>query len=753
MNRIILFLLFGILTSIEAKSQFLPPNQPEQNACKALVICGNEFYTPYTYVGNGSVMDLPNTPCGQPGLSAGEYNSIWLKLTINTPGVIVFNIKPVSAQDDYDWAVLDITNKSCNNLFSSDVIRCNFNNNQPVSNNGITGLSLTATQSSVLAGTTGQPYCKFINATVGQVFLIMINNFGVLGQGLTSGFSINFTGSTATFNNDGNPRFTSIASSCNTKSEVIINLSKPIKCSSIATNGSDFQLAPFGTVQSAQGINCNSNGTGYTNQVKVVFSPNLAPGDYFIKAKVGTDGNTLLDLCNNALQLPDSLPFKVPILKTKVIDTICQNQLPYTWNGLILNSGGNNIATVTLPNETGCDSVITLDLLLVDTIKTTATITICPDALPYVWNGISINNAGNQIANYYTKTTAGCDSLITLNLIVQQPYANTYDLSGCGFVVFNNITYTQSQTNILDTIISSFNCDSVYAVLNILIHPVNPVTNTLDTAGCGFVDYLGERYTDSKTWTDTIANQYGCDSIYNITKIIVYPIEPERITITKSACDRVTFEGKTYDQNLVLIDTFQNILGCDSLIRTVYIHPEHFKLGLAINPEHPVKDVLLILSTSTNVPQYQVTAWKPTELFSNQLAYEQHILADESTSYTVYGKSTLGCSDSATVRVVVDSLIPVSIMPSAFSPNGDGINDIFKPFFVNETGYKIQEFKIFNRYGHVVYTAGGVLNAGWNGNYFNRDKPAEAGVYFYYINVIFVNGKELKMKGDVTLIR
>lgn len=753
MKRILLFILLGILVSSEAKSQFLPPNQPEQDACNALVLCGNSFFTPYTYVGNGTVNDLTNTPCGAPNLGAGEYNSVWLKLTINTPGTLLFKIQPVSSQDDYDWAVLDITNKSCNNLSSSDVVRCNFNNNQPVANNGITGLSLSATQTGVMAGTTGQPYCKFINATAGQVYLIMINNFGVLGQGLTSGFSINFTGSTATFNNDGNPKMNSLVSSCNTKSEVTINLNKPIKCNSIAANGSDFFLTPSGSIQSAQGVNCNTNGTGYTNQVKVFFSPSLAPGNYFLKAKTGTDGNTLLDLCNNPLLLPDSLPFKVPILNTTVTDTICQSQLPYHWNGFTINNAGNNVATTTLPNQTGCDSVITLNLHLVDTIKNTVTITICPNALPYIWNGFTVNTEGNQVAKYYTHSLAGCDSLASLNLIVQHPYANTYALSGCGFVMFNNVTYTQSQNNVLDTIISSFGCDSVYAVLNIIIHPVNPVTNTLDTAGCGFVNYLGQHYTASKTWTDTISNQYGCDSVYNITKVIVYPIDPDRTTDTKSACDSVSFEGKTYYQNLVFVDTFHNILGCDSLIRTIYIHPEHFKLSLNVSPEHPVNGVLLILTTSANVPAYQVTAWKPTDKFSNQLAYDQQILADVSTSYTVYGKSDLGCVDSETVNLVVDSLIPVSIMPSAFSPNGDGFNDVFKPYFVNETGYKIQEFKIFNRYGQVVYTAGGVTNAGWNGNYFNGDKQADAGVYFYYIDVIFVNGKKMKMKGDVTLIR
>jgi len=753
MKRILVVICIALLTSIHVKAQFLPPNQPEQNACNALVLCGNSFFSPYTYQGYGTVMDLPNTPCGATSLGAGEYNSVWLKLTISTPGTLVFKIQPVAIQDDYDWAVVNITNKSCSTFGISDVVRCNFNNNQPVSNNGITGLSLSATQTGVMAGTTGQPFCKFINAQVGEVYLIMINNFGVLGQGLTSGFSIDFAGSTATFNNDGNPKFSSISPSCNTQKEVILKLNKPVKCSSIAANGSDFLLSPSGTIASAVSVNCTSNGMGYTDQIKISFNPNLAPGDYVLKAKVGTDGNTLLNLCDYPLLLPDSLSFNVPILETAFTDTICLAQLPYTWNGITLNNGGSNIANATFPNKTGCDSMVKLSLVIVDTIKSEQTITICPAALPYTWNGITVNSGGNNIAKFLTNSAAGCDSLVKLNLVVQHAVTQTYPLSGCGSVVFNNKTYTQSQLDVLDTIISSYGCDSVYATLNITIHPVNPTTHTLDTAGCGLVNYQGNEYTTSKTWTDTLLNQYGCDSIYNITNIIVYPNIPEKETQWVSDCDKVIFEGKTYLQDTTLIDTFYNVLGCDSLIRTTNIHPEHFKLSLEVNPEHPVEGVFIILSTSANVPDYEITAWQPTEKFRNQTALEQHLLADVSTTYTVFGKSALGCTDSVTLDLVVDSLVPVSIMPNAFSPNGDGLNDIFRPYFVNETGFKIQEFKIYNRYGQVVFTAGGVLNAGWNGNYFNQEKPAEAGVYYYYIKIIFVNGKKLDLKGDVTLVR
>ena len=119
MKGVLLTLLLLIATFI-AKSgfaQLLPPNQPEQDACGALVLCGNTFTTPFSYQGIGLVPDLVTTPCG-----SGEANSMWLFLSVNTPGIIVFEITPLTQTDDYDYAVVDITNRSCNSFTQADVI-------------------------------------------------------------------------------------------------------------------------------------------------------------------------------------------------------------------------------------------------------------------------------------------------------------------------------------------------------------------------------------------------------------------------------------------------------------------------------------------------------------------------------------------------------------------------------------------------------------------------------------------------------
>jgi gliding motility-associated-like protein len=286
----------------------LPPNQPEQDACHALSICGGRFFTPFSYQGIGRVPDLTSTPC-----NGGEDNSMWIKVTVATGGQVAFQIIPKDTADDYDFAVLDITNTDCSNLSPSNAVRCNFNNNNPGSNpKGIVGLSDTATQDEVQAGAYGSPWVAAINANAGQTFLIMINNFGHDDDpGPSSGFTIDFSGSTATFKDLDLPALQNIIKACS-DSSVTIQFTKPVLCSSILADGSQFIISPAVSVTGASGVNCVSD-SGYTLQVTVSFSGHYPVGDYTVGVKDGSNGNILLDLCGNPIELPPvPLSFNIP---------------------------------------------------------------------------------------------------------------------------------------------------------------------------------------------------------------------------------------------------------------------------------------------------------------------------------------------------------------------------------------------------------------------------------------------------------
>ena len=90
-------------------------------------------------------------------------------------------------------------------------------------------------------------------------------------------------------------------------------------------------------------------------------------------------------------------------------------------------------------------------------------------------------------------------------------------------------------------------------------------------------------------------------------------------------------------------------------------------------------------------------------------------------------------------------------IPNAFTPNGDGHNDIFN--VVGDCNYQSYELKIFNRWGQMIYSSQNV-EQGWNGDVNGRKSPSE--VYIYTLNYSYYDHEDLivqESKGDLTLIR
>src|SRR4029079_15898403 len=101
--------------------------------------------------------------------------------------------------------------------------------------------------------------------------------------------------------------------------------------------------------------------------------------------------------------------------------TICNNQLPYTWNGQSLTAAGTY--TANLISIAGCDSIATLVLSVSPVLTSTTNTAICNNQLPYTWNGQSLTAAGTYTANLIS--VAGCDSVATLILSVTPTLTST----------------------------------------------------------------------------------------------------------------------------------------------------------------------------------------------------------------------------------------------------------------------------------------------------------------------------------------
>lgn len=120
----------------------------------------------------------------------------------------------------------------------------------------------------------------------------------------------------------------------------------------------------------------------------------------------------------------------------------------------------------------------------------------------------------------------------------------------------------------------------------------------------------------------------------------------------------------------------------------------------------------------------------------------------DSVQYKMIAFDEIGCKDSAYVTVYVFKTVPYVFVPTAFTPNNDGLNDVIRPIAVGIR--QITNFSIYNRWGErVFYTT--TNKVGWNGTYNGRDQAS--GVYVWMLQAIDYLGKPLFLKGTVTLIR
>jgi gliding motility-associated-like protein len=118
------------------------------------------------------------------------------------------------------------------------------------------------------------------------------------------------------------------------------------------------------------------------------------------------------------------------------------------------------------------------------------------------------------------------------------------------------------------------------------------------------------------------------------------------------------------------------------------------------------------------------------------------------TTYYLYATSAFGCFNRDSVTVSVESYTLI-LLPSAFTPNDDGLNDVFRIARYLNIEY-LEEFAVFDRWGGKVFTTD-VITDGWNGTY--KGHPEEMGTYVWYVKAHTYDGQDILKKGNVTLIR
>lgn len=140
------------------------------------------------------------------------------------------------------------------------------------------------------------------------------------------------------------------------------------------------------------------------------------------------------------------------------------------------------------------------------------------------------------------------------------------------------------------------------------------------------------------------------------------------------------------------------------------------------------------------------SAWSPPTFISDPSLITPKVFPPENTRYTLTASSTVGCG-SSTSSVLIKVFKDIYI-PTAFTPNGDGINDRLRIFAAD--GYKLNKFLIYNRLGQLVFKAKNTED-GWDGTMNNN--PQSADTYVFYLEIENTEHKKIEKKGTITLIR
>jgi gliding motility-associated-like protein len=123
------------------------------------------------------------------------------------------------------------------------------------------------------------------------------------------------------------------------------------------------------------------------------------------------------------------------------------------------------------------------------------------------------------------------------------------------------------------------------------------------------------------------------------------------------------------------------------------------------------------------------------------------LLAYHPGTYQINAVDSNGCAANASVAVAVDNNCEAIAFPNAFTPNGDGLNDLFRPL---AQSIQSASFFVYNRWGQLVFSSPD-LSKGWDGTFNGVQQPI--GSYAWYATATTITGEAKALQGNVSLLR
>jgi len=244
-----------------------------------------------------------------------------------------------------------------------------------------------------------------------------------------------------------------------------------------------------------------------------------APGNYVFGSQVLTSSGRYTQLMSTTLGCDSFITLNLTVHPQQPVTVLNQSICSpgsFVFNGQSYHSSG--LYTALLINAQGCDSLVQLNLMVNQPVAVHLTQTICAPSVAQV-GGQTFGQSG--IYMVHLSGSSGCDSVVNLNLTVNQPGTHSLSATICAPASYNfngqSLTTTGTYTS---TLTNAVGCDSVIA-LNLTVN--QPGTHSLSATICAPASYSfnGFQYANSGLYTALLTNQAGCDSLVTLNLTVL----------------------------------------------------------------------------------------------------------------------------------------------------------------------------------------------------------------------------------------
>lgn len=428
----------------------------------------------------------------------------------------------------------------------------------------------------------------------------------------------------------------------------------------------------------------------------------------------------------------------------------------------VQSSGSHSLS---LLSQTGCDSTVSLHLTVFPVFHQTLYDSICPSER-YIKYGFDLSDVtASGSFQLSLKTAHGCDSIVTLELHVYPTYLFTRSETICQGDTLDFRGRKLYESGIYyDSLVTAKGCDSTYC-MNLTVNPAYEIQlSGIVCEGSSYAEH-GFNVSQAGVYHRYLKTNSGCDSIITLSLTEEKKLQGS-IGLLLEDCSTHTytffFESETpvsscqwemgdgtllrsekgvhtyADSGVYRIQLRAATLnGCENMLSYIQ-HVPHYLPEVVLQADRQIidKDFSTVHFCAEVLPE-MTCEWDFGDGTAGQGSCVSHTYnthADKYYDVMLRVTNADGCITESEAQIEVALL---SEFVNTFSPNGDGINDVFM------AGYRIE---IMNRNGLRIYAG----DNGWDGTYNGRQAPEDT--YFYRLYDQMASGERMKT-GYVTLIR